>query len=228
MGRKVSPIAYRLGVNKNWKSVWYQSKKDYARCIHEDYKIRNYLKTKLYQAGISSIDIERMGAKVKITLNTSRPGMVIGKKGSEIDKLRLGLSKIVSNEVVLVINEIRKPELDATLVAESVALQLQRRVAFRRAMKKAVLQSLKAGAKGIKVSVSGRLAGADMAKTEWYLRGRVPLQTLRADIDFGFSEALTTFGIIGVKVWIYKGDIFDTYFSGIIPSHSNAAMADKE
>ncbi len=209
MGQKVHPVGFRVGVNKNWNSVWYANKKDYRKNLNEDIKIRKYLKKKLKQAGLSSINIERMGSKVRITLNTSRPGIVIGKKGSEIEKLKKELKNLTESEVLLVIREIKKPEMDAQLIAENIAMQLVRRIAFRRAMKKGVLQAMKSGAQGIKVMCSGRLAGADMARTEWYIRGRVPLQTLRADIDYGVAEAYTTYGLIGIKVWLCKGEIIE-------------------
>lgn len=209
MGQKVNPIGYRLGVNKAWSSVWYANKKEYRNNLIEDIKIRKFLKKRLYNAGIASVGIERMGEKVRITLSTSRPGMVIGKKGADIDKLKSELKRFTQSEVLLVIREVRKPELDATLVAENIAQQLIRRIAFRRAMKKAVLTTLKAGAQGIKVMCSGRLAGADIARTEWYIKGRVPLQTLRAAIDYGTAEALTQYGIIGVRVWICTGEILE-------------------
>ncbi|MGA1846802.1 30S ribosomal protein S3 [Deferribacter abyssi] len=209
MGQKVHPIGFRLGINKDWKSVWFYGKKEYREKLMEDLKIRRYIKKRLKQAGLSSITIERMGSKLRIILNTSRPGIVIGKKGSEIENLKKELKKLTSNDVTVVIREVKKPEIDAQLVAENVAMQIERRVAFRRAMKKAVLQAMKGGAQGIKIACSGRLAGAEMARTEWYIKGRVPLQTLRADIDFGFAEALTTYGIIGVKVWIFKGEIVE-------------------
>lgn len=209
MGHKVHPYGYRLGVNKPWVSVWYAGKKEYRANLLEDIKIREFLKKRLFQAGIAGIGIERMGSKVRVTLNTSRPGIVIGKKGAEIEKLKKELKSITKAEVLLVIREIKKPEINAQLVAENIAQQLQRRIAFRRAMKKAVLQAMKSGALGIKVACSGRLAGADMARTEWYIKGRVPLQTLRADIDYGTTEALTTYGITGIKVWVFTGEIVE-------------------
>lgn len=209
MGHKVHPYGYRLGVNKPWVSVWYAGKKEYRANLLEDIKIREFLKKRLYQAGIAGIGIERMGSKIRVTLNTSRPGIVIGKKGAEIEKLKKELKTITKSEVLLVIREIKKPEINAQLVAENIAQQLQRRIAFRRAMKKAVLQAMKSGALGIKVACSGRLAGADMARTEWYIKGRVPLQTLRADIDYGTTEALTTYGITGIKVWVFTGEIVE-------------------
>lgn len=209
MGQKVNPNGFRVGVNKPWKSVWYAGKKEYRQQLLEDIKIRKFLKAKLMQAGLSRIGIERMGSRVRITLNTSRPGIVIGKKGAEIDKLKKELKKFTNAEVLLVIREVKKPEINSVLIAENIAMQIQRRVAFRRAMKKAVLQAMKSGALGIRVACSGRLAGADMARTEWYIKGRVPLQTLRADIDYGTTEAMTTYGIIGIKVWVFTGEVME-------------------
>ena len=209
MGQKVNPFGFRLGYNKNWQSRWF-SKKDYPAFVFEDHKIRKYAKKLLYHAGISKIEIERAGGKIRLILSTARPGIVIGRKGVEIEKLRADLRKKFGSEFSLEVNEIRRPELEAQLVVENIALQLERRVAFRRAMKRTVSMSRKFGAEGIKVTCSGRLAGAEIARTEWYRDGRVPLQTLRADIDFGFAEAKTTYGIIGVKVWIFKGEILDS------------------
>ena len=209
MGQKVNPNGFRLGINKNWNSVWYSNKKEYSQNLIEDIRIRQFLRKRLNQAGIAQIGIERMSSKIRVTLNTSRPGIVIGKKGAEIEKLKSELKKFTSAEVLLVIREVKKPELDAALVADSIAQQLIRRVAFRRAMKSVITQAMKKGAKGIKVMCSGRLAGADIARTEQYKNGSVPLHTLRANIDYGTAEALTTFGIIGIKVWIYKGEILD-------------------
>ena len=209
MGQKVNPYGFRLGYNKNWQSRWF-SKKEYPAFVFEDHNIRKYLKKLLYHAGISKIEIERAGGKVRLILGTARPGIVIGRKGVEIEKLRADLRKKFGSEFLVEVNEIRRPELEAQLVAENIALQLERRVAFRRAMKRTVSMSRKFGAEGIKVTCSGRLAGAEIARTEWYRDGRVPLQTLRADIDFGFAEAKTTYGIIGVKVWIFKGEILDS------------------
>ena len=193
MGQKVHPYGFRLGYNKNWQSRWF-SGKEYASFVFEDHKIRNYVKKQLYQAGLSKIEIERFGGRIRLILSTARPGIVIGRKGAEI---------------ALEVNEIRRPEIEAQLVAESIAAQLERRIAFRRAMKRTVGAARKAGAEGIKISCGGRLAGAEIARTEWYRDGRVPLQTLRADIDFGFTEAHTTYGLIGIKVWVYKGEILD-------------------
>jgi len=209
VGQKVNPNGFRVGVNKPWKSVWYANKKEYRQQLLEDIKIRKYLKEKLMQAGLARISIERMGTRVRITLNTSRPGIVIGKKGAEIDKLKKELKKFTKSEVLLVIREVKKPEINAVLIAENIAMQIQRRIAFRRAMKKAVLQAMKSGALGIRVACAGRLAGADMARTEWYIKGRVPLQTLRADIDYGTTEAMTTYGIIGIKVWVFTGEVLE-------------------
>ena len=206
MGQKTHPIGFRIGISKPWLSRWF-TRKNYAKWLHEDFEFRKIIKERLFAMGISHIDIERAATKVKITIHTSRPGLVIGKKGSGIDQLRNDLAKLTKNEVFLNIQEVRKAELNAQLVAENIALQLQRRVAFRRAMKKSVQTTMKFGAKGIKVMSAGRLAGAEIARTEWYREGRVPLHTLRADIDYGFAEALTTYGIIGVKVWLYKGDV---------------------
>lgn len=206
MGQKVNPISFRLGVTKTWSSRWY-AKSDYAKLLHEDLKIREFLKKRLYNSGVSQIEIERAANKAKISIHTARPGLIIGKKGAEIENLKKDLSKITSKEVYLNIQEVRKPELDAQLVAENVAMQLERRIAFRRAMKKSVSSALKFGAKGIRITCSGRLGGAEMSRTEWYREGRVPLHTLRADIDYGFAEAKTTYGIIGVKVLIFKGEI---------------------
>ena len=207
MGQKVHPIGFRLGVIKTWDSKWY-SKGDYAKLLHEDIKLREFLKKRLYNSGVSKIEIERAANKAKINIYTARPGLIIGKKGSEVETLKKDLAKLTDKEIYLNIQEVRKPELDAQLLAENVALQLERRIAFRRAMKKSVTSALKFGAKGIRITCSGRLGGAEMSRTEWYREGRVPLHTLRADIDYGFAEAKTTYGIIGVKVLIYKGEVF--------------------
>lgn len=206
MGQKVNPIGFRLGVVKTWDSKWY-AEADYAKLLHEDLAIRKFLKKRLYNSGVSKIEIERAANKTKINIHTARPGLIIGKKGSEVETIKKDLAKLTSKEVFINIHEVRKPELDAQLVAENVALQLERRIAFRRAMKKSVTSALKFGAKGIRITCSGRLGGAEMSRTEWYREGRVPLHTLRADIDFGFAEAKTTYGIIGVKVLIFKGEI---------------------
>ncbi len=209
MGQKVHPIGFRLGINKNWLSRWY-AEKDYADLLHEDLAIRRYLKERLYNAGVSKIEIERPSGKskrVRIIISVARPGLVIGRKGAEIEKLRDDLEKKFKREIHITIKEVKQPELDAQLVAENIAYQLERRVSFRRAMKRSVQAALKAGAKGIKISCAGRLAGAEIARTEWYREGRVPLQTIRADIDYGFAEAITKYGKIGVKVWIFKEEI---------------------
>jgi small subunit ribosomal protein S3 len=206
LGHKVNPIGFRLGVIKTWDSKWFATA-DYAKLLHEDIKLREYLKKRLFHAGISKIELERASNKVKVNIFAARPGIIIGKKGSEVESLKKELSKLTDKEIFLNIQEVRKPEIDAQLVAESVALQLERRVAFRRAMKKSVTQALKFGAQGIKITSSGRLGGAEIARTEWYREGRVPLHTLRADIDYGFAEAKTTYGIIGIKVLIFKGEI---------------------
>lgn len=206
MGQKVNPIGFRLGINRDWDSRWYAAK-EYDGFVLEDYQIRKFLKKRLFQAGVSRIEIERAANKVRIKLYTARPGLVIGKKGSEIENVKRGLEKIIHREVIIDIQEVRKPEVDAQLVAENIALQLVRRVSFRRAMKKAVSSSLRFGALGIKIACAGRLGGAEMARREWYRKGRVPLHTIRADIDYGFAEAFTTYGVIGVKVTIFKGEI---------------------
>ena len=206
MGQKVHPIGFRLGITRTWESRWY-AEKDYAKLLHEDIKLRNYLKKRLFHAGISKIELERAANKTKIHIFAARPGIIIGKKGSEVEVLKKELAKLTKNEVFINIQEVRKPEVDAQLVAENIALQLERRIAFRRAMKKSVSQALKFGAQGIKITCAGRLGGAEMSRTEWYREGRVPLHTLRADIDFGFAEAKTTYGIIGVQVLIFKGEV---------------------
>jgi small subunit ribosomal protein S3 len=206
LGQKVHPHGFRLGVNRTWDSRWY-SHKEYGNFLIEDLKLRAFLKKKLAQASISRIEIERAAGKIKITIHTARPGIVIGPKGTEIEKLRREILSLTDKDIVIDVKEIRKPEIDAQLVAENVAQQLERRVAFRRAMKKSVSSALKSGAKGIRIATAGRLGGAEMARREWYREGRVPLQTLRADIDYGFAQATTTYGVIGVKVWIFKGEI---------------------
>ena len=206
MGQKVHPIGFRLGVIRTWESKWYEEK-NYAKWLHEDIKIREFVKEKLGQAGISKIEIERAANKVKINVHTARPGIVIGKRGAGIETIKKDLQALTENEVYLNVVEVRKAEIDAQLVAENIATQLERRIAFRRAMKKAVQTALKFGAKGIRVATSGRLGGSEMARYEWYREGRVPLHTLRADIDYGFAEAKTTYGKIGVKVWIMRGEV---------------------
>ncbi len=207
MGQKVNPIGLRLGIVKTWDSRWYADKKKYSEYIIEDQSIRKFLKKRLFKAGISKIEIERSAKRVRLRVYTARPGIVIGKKGSEIEQLKKDLEKLISQEVLIDIQEVRKPEIDAQLVAENVALQITRRVAFRRAMKRGVSSAMRFGAKGVKIICAGRLGGAEMARTEWYHEGRVPLHTLRADIDYGFTEAKTTYGTIGVKVYIFKGEI---------------------
>jgi len=207
MGQKVNPIGLRLGVNRTWDSRWYAGKKEYGKLLQEDIKIRNYLQDKLKQAGVSRIVIERPHKKCRVTIHSARPGVVIGKKGADIEKLRTELGKMSKAEVSLNIVEIRKPETDATLIAENIAQQLERRVAFRRAMKRAVQSAMRLGALGIRINCSGRLGGAEIARMEWYREGRVPLHTLRADVDYGIATAFTTFGTCGVKVWVFKGEI---------------------
>jgi small subunit ribosomal protein S3 len=205
MGQKVHPTGFRLGYNKTWRSRWYADK-DYADLLHEDLKLKRDLKKRFAHAGVSRVDVERAANKLKITISTSRPGIIIGRKGQEVDKLKQEIQKNTGKEVFINIQEILKPELDAQLVSESVALQLGKRIAFRRAMRKAVDAALRFGARGIKIKVSGRLNGNEIARSEWYLHGQLPLHTLRADVEYGFAEADTTFGQIGVKTWIYKGE----------------------
>ncbi len=206
MGQKVNPIGLRLGIVKTWESKWFGGR-NYAEYILEDYKLRKFIKAKLYHAGVSRIEIERSAKRIRLRIYTSRPGIVIGKKGAEISQLKKDVEKMTDREILIDIQEVRKPELDAQLVAENVALQIERRVQFRRAMKRGVSSAMRFGALGVKIICSGRLGGAEMARTEWYREGRVPMHTLRADIDYGFIEARTTYGIIGVKVFIFKGEI---------------------
>ena len=208
MGQKVHPIGFRLGIIKTWDSRWY-AEREFPQFVVEDKRIRQFIKDRLYHAGISKIEIERAANRVRIKIHTARPGIVIGKKGAEIEKLKKDLEKKINRQTFIDTIEVKRPELDAQLVAENIALQLERRVAFRRAMKRAVATALKFGAQGIKVECSGRLGGAEMARTEWYREGRVPLHTLRADIDYGFAEAKTIYGVIGVKVWIFKGEVLE-------------------
>jgi len=208
MGQKVHPYGFRLGFNKPWRSRWF-AKQGYPKLLQEDLELKEDLRGRLKSAGVSSIEVDRPGNKLRITIRTSRPGIIIGRKGAEIEKLKQDLAKRTKREVFIDIQEVHKPELDAQLVSESIALQLEKRVAFRRAMRKAVDSALRFGCKGIKVRVSGRLNGAEIARSEWYLQGQLPLHTLRADIDYGFSEARTTYGVIGVKAWLYKGEILD-------------------
>src|SRR5215471_16731763 len=208
MGQKVHPYGFRIGVTKTWRSRWF-AKQDYSKLLHEDIELKESLTERLKAAGISSIEVDRPGNKLRITIRTSRPGIIIGRKGAEIEKLKSDLAKKTKREVFIDIQEVHRPELDAQLVSESIGLQLEKRVAFRRAMRKAVDSALRFGCKGIKVRVSGRLNGAEIARSEWYLQGQLPLHTLRADIDYGFSEAQTTYGVIGIKAWLYKGEILD-------------------
>lgn len=213
MGQKVHPYGFRLGIIKDWRSRWY-AEKEYGDNLQEDLRIRSFVKGRLLHAGVSAVEIERKSNRVHVIVHTARPGIVIGKKGAEIENLKKALQAFAKKEVSITIQEIRRPETDAQLTAENVAMQLERRVAFRRAMKKTVLSSMKLGAKGIKINVAGRLGGAEMARSEWYREGRVPLHTLRADIDYGFAEARTTYGKIGVKVWIYKGEVLPSDTAG--------------
>ena len=207
MGQKVNPIGLRLGINRNWTSRWFPNAQNTPERIGEDHIIRKFLKKELYYASVSEIIIERMATKLRVTVVAAKPGLIIGKKGADIEKVKETLRKLVNKDVAINIKEVKRAQANAQLAAESVAMQLERRVAFRRAMKKVMQQAMKSGAKGVKVKVSGRLAGAEMARTEWYMEGRVPLHTLRAKIDYGFAEAATTYGIIGVKVWIFKGEV---------------------
>lgn len=208
MGQKVNPIGLRLGVVNTWQSRWFAEKKKYTNYLLEDLKVRRYIKDRFYRSGISRVEIERLANQIKIIIKTSRPGIVIGRKGSEVEKLRQELQKLTgSQNIQISVEEVSVPEIDAQLVAENITSQIERRVSYRRAMKQAIARALKMGAKGIKISCSGRLAGAEIAREEWYREGRLPLQTLRADIDYGFAEALTTYGKIGVKVWIFKGEV---------------------
>jgi small subunit ribosomal protein S3 len=208
VGQKVHPYGFRLGVTKTWRSRWF-AKQDYAKLLREDLELKDSLRDRLKAAGVSSVEVDRPGNKLRVTIRTSRPGIIIGRKGAEIEKLKGDLAKKTKREVFIDIQEVHKPELDAQLVAESIALQLEKRVAFRRAMRKAVDSALRFGCKGIKVRVSGRLNGAEIARSEWYLQGQLPLHTLRADVDYGFAQAYTTYGVIGVKCWTYKGEILD-------------------
>jgi len=213
MGQKVHPIGFRLGIAKDWNSTWFAEKGDYAELLNSDLKVRDYLQKRLAQAAVSRIQIERPAKSARITIHTARPGIVIGKKGEDIERLRRDVTKLMGVPTHITVAEIRKPELDAQLVAEGIAQQLERRIMFRRAMKRAVSNTMRLGALGIKVCVAGRLNGADIARSEWYREGRVPLHTLRADVDYGVVAAKTTYGVLGVKVWIYKGEVFDLYGS---------------
>ena len=206
MGQKVHPKGFRLNITENWDSRWF-ARREYSDLLHEDIKIRNFLKKRLYHAGVSKIDIERAANKAKINIHTARPGIVIGKKGAEIEKLKQELSRLTKKETFINIHEVRRPDVDAQLVAENVALQLERRVAFRRAMKEALARAMRMGAQGVRIQSAGRLGGSEIARTEWYREGRVPLHTLRADVNYGFAEAKTTHGIIGVRVWIFRGEV---------------------
>lgn len=207
MGQKTHPIGFRLGFNKDWTSRWFARGQEYSRLIHEDLAIKKEIKKKYYHAGISKVIVERVGPKVRVIIQTARPGIIIGRGGKEIEVLKNNLEQLTGKEVYIDIREIDKPELDATLVAEGICVQLEKRIAYRRAMRKAVDAALRMGAKGIKVMCSGRLGGVEIARSEWYLKGRLPLQTLRADIDYAFTQAFTTYGQIGIKVWIYRGDV---------------------
>ena len=209
MGQKVNPVGLRVGINRTWDSRWYANKREYGHLLHEDISIRRFLQKRLVQAGISRVVIERPAKKARVTIYTARPGLVIGKKGADIEKLRQSLSMMTGNDVHLNIVEIRKPEIDAKLVAENICNQLERRIAFRRAMKRAVQSAMRLGALGIRINCGGRLGGAEIARTEWYREGRVPLHTLRADIDYGEATAFTTYGTCGVKVWVFKGEIME-------------------
>jgi small subunit ribosomal protein S3 len=206
VGQKVHPKGFRLGVTENWDSRWF-ARREYPELLHEDIKIRNFLKKRLYHAGVSKIDIERAANKAKINIHTARPGIVIGKKGAEIEKLKQELARLTRKETFINIHEVRRPDVDAQLVAENVALQLERRVAFRRAMKEALARAMRMGAQGVRIQSAGRLGGSEIARTEWYREGRVPLHTLRADVNYGFAEAHTTHGLIGVRVWIFRGEV---------------------
>lgn len=207
MGQKTHPIGFRVGFNKQWTSRWFAKGRDYARLIHEDIAIKKAVKERYFHAGISEVDVERVGPKVRVIIHTARPGIIIGRGGKEIENLKTALEVIAKRDVYVDIREIDKPELNALLVAEGIAVQLEKRIAYRRAMRRAVEMALKMGARGIKVMCSGRLGGVEIARTEWYLKGQLPLQTLRADIDYAFTEAFTTYGQIGIKVWIYRGDV---------------------
>jgi len=206
VGQKVHPKGFRLNVTEAWDSRWF-ARRDYPELLHEDIKVRNFLKKRLYHAGVSRIDIERAANKAKINIHTARPGIVIGKKGAEIEKLKQELGRLTNKETFINIHEVRRPDLDAQLVAENVALQLERRVAFRRAMKEALARAMRMGAQGVRIQCAGRLGGSEIARSEWYREGRVPLHTLRADVNYGFAEARTTYGVIGVKVWVFRGEV---------------------
>ena len=225
MGQKVNPIGLRVGINRNWDSIWFAKKREYGKLLIEDYKIRNYIKKNVVNSGVSQVIIERTSRKCIVSICTSRPGFVIGKKGSDVEKIKKNLSKITSSEISLNIKEIKKPELNAYLVAENIAQQLVKRIAYRKTMKRAIQSALRLGAKGIRVSLAGRLAGNEIARTEWLREGSVPLHTFRADVDYAEAEALTTYGIIGVKVWIYKGEIFTNNLSKDNKEKENATTS---
>jgi len=226
MGQKVNPLGIRLGITRDWMSKWYAGKKQFPQHIHTDFRVREFLRERLSEASVSRIHIERAAKKVNITIQTARPGIVIGKKGEDIEKLRLATAQLLGmnvGDVRLNISEIRKPELDSKLVADSIAQQIEKRVMFRRAMKRAVMSTMRSGALGVKVRVSGRLNGSEIARTEWYREGRIPLHTFRADIDYGLSEAMTTYGVIGVKVWIFKGEVFSSQEQPVESAEGQAA-----
>ena len=227
MGQKVNPIGLRLGINRSWDSIWFAKKRDYGRLLIEDYKIRDFIKKNIVNSGVSQVLIERSAKKCVVTIYTSRPGFVIGKKGADVDKIKKNLSKISKSEISLNIKEIKKPELNAYLVAENIAQQLVKRIAYRRAMKRAMQSALRLGAKGIRVCLAGRLAGNEIARTEWLREGSVPLHTFRAEVDYAEAEALTTYGIIGVKVWIYKGEVFSKDLNTNNKQEKNNVTANK-
>jgi small subunit ribosomal protein S3 len=230
MGQKVNPVGIRLGITRDWTSTWYANKRNFPVYVHQDWQVRTFLKKKLAEASVSRINIERAARKANITIHTARPGVVIGKKGEDIERLRLEVSKMMKmgvNDVRLNIAEIRKPEVDAQLVAEGIAQQVERRVMFRRAMKRAVMNTMRSGALGVKVRLSGRLNGSEIARTEWTREGRIPLHTFRADIDYGTAEAQTTYGVIGVKVWIFKGEVFDAWVPPAAPEAEAAPAAEQ-
>jgi len=215
MGQKVNPIGFRVGINRGWDSIWFAKKKEYGKLLIEDYKIREYIKKNIVNSGVANVIIERTAKKCIVSIYTSRPGFVIGKKGSDVDKIKKNLSKISKSEIILNIKEVKKPELNAYLVAENIAQQLVKRIAYRRTMKRAIQSALRLGAKGIRVCLAGRLAGNEIARTEWLREGSVPLHTFRANVDYAEAEALTTYGIIGIKVWIYKGEVFSKQTNNI-------------
>jgi small subunit ribosomal protein S3 len=225
MGQKVNPIGFRVGINRDWDSIWFAKKREYGKLLIEDYKIRNYIKKNVVNSGVSQVIIERASRKCIVSIYTSRPGFVIGKKGSDVEKIKKNLSKITSSEISLNIKEVKKPELNAYLVAENIAQQLVKRIAYRKTMKRAIQSALRLGAKGIRVCLAGRLAGNEIARTEWLREGSVPLHTLRADVDYAEVEALTTYGLIGVKVWIYKGEIMTTNLNKDNKGKENAATS---